>query len=1039
TQAEHTQAEHTQAEQKQDASSTFNRDRDRDRDRDREGARDLESILEAAVTKDDSPQGESKAKGALTAAEQGDKKGSFSFGQAQWLAKRAYAAAQNLFKMNLAVTNVMGSTPLLADGSLAAAGGLSLVDAVLAEDGAQSELDDAQSLTELEVIQALDDFQKDVVTLDAMDLDVFDEDLLAFMKNRYGAEKHWNRSQANVLALTKKLFTLLEKNVHIGDRARYYLSKLSIPTFKALVLDSDVLLMEDAPVRTALDLLAKTGLKGAVINRVQDERIHKSINGILTEFRRDVTVFQPLIEHLKEVQKQQVWFFERNIERLRETCEGQYRITVNQHKVDEAINVRLAGRTVPKVVRKLVDCGWRDLIYFSLMKEGENSKAWDVSLVLLEDLIRFLSSKNIRLDALRMMPDKMMRLIERGLLKVTTPQNAHQQNELIPQLKLLLSRRVHPTPEDFESWEGTRVRPQVSMNTSNALRINVSAVTEIDEWSKPHLEKWLHRADGLALGCWLDFRLTAGGRMSGRLLWRAEDDSRLVFVNRQGMKLADVSLSELAEGLHSGNILILSTDAEPAIEHGLNSMIQDVYSALAHEVARDELTQMLSRREIELLVKRHLEEVHAGELEFFVVCVRVDHLASINDSYGYEVGDVVLKQLAERLFDVGKMDESVGRSSGTDFVMLLSNVSLTAARNEAERVLSSVMSFRFEWENTQLMVGASVGVVEVDKQYQSVDSILMDAQSACLTAQESGGNRIHVHQRGEKSAQRQQGGIAWASKVETVLAHNQLRLQVQKIEPTHVAHQSNADLQLPHYEVLIGSVGENSSSVVDFIAAAERYRRMSHVDRWVVAAVFDWMCTHRDFMNQIGGLSISISGNSMNDSDFMDHLFEMFTSRQVPCNKVCFEITETVTLSSLNDTIDFMTEMKNLGCLFAMDDFGSGVSSFSYLKHLPVDYLKIDGSFVKDMKDSRRDMAMVKSITDMGHLLGKKVMAENVTDAKTLELLKSVGVDFCQGAYVEEPIWLDEWLDNSSGNSSDHSAIDVNSKSTIPLGQKGVA
>lgn len=941
-------------------------------------------------------------------AEGAPKSGAFSF--AQNFAKRAYGAAQRFMQSNLVLTKVSGIQDA-TDNAIGQHGGISVVDAVLnGEIG--SMLDDPNAFPLSGVLDNLERYQRDA-SKQSIGIDDFDVELLAFMKDELGQDKHWDGHQANAVALTKKLFTLLDRNKQISDKARERLASLAVITFKALLIDADALIVEDKPMRSLLNLLAKTGLKGAVMSRAQDAQIHSGIQNIFELLDRDFAVLNPLVQHLEEVYREQVQFFERNIERLRETCEGQYRIQINREKVESAINERLSGRSVPYVIRNFVDCGWRDLMYFSLMKEGEESKGWNIALVLLEDLIRLLSSKKIRMDALRMMPDKMMVLIERGLLKVTTPQNARQQKELIPQLKLLLTRKVHLTPDDFEPWQGTAIRPQVAVSEPEALRINISAITDQDDGVKPHLEKWYGRAEALALGSWLDFQLESGDRMAGRLLWRAEDDSRLVFVNRQGMKLSDISMQELAEGLHRGDVLILTTEEEPSIERGLDSLVQEVYSELANEVSRDELTNLLTRREIERLLDRYLEDVHVGKPEFSVIYVRVDQLSSINASCGYEAGDEVLKQLADRLFDSSKTDENVGRSSGTDFVVALLNASPKAVLKEADRLLASIMSYRFEWEKMQFNVGASIGVVEVDEHYQSVDSILMDAQSACLTAMEAGGNRIQVYSEQEQSIQRQQNRIVWASRVDEVLENNSLRLKVQKIAPTESAQAaSNAPL-VPHFEVLIGSLGENVGSVFDFISAAERYKRMSQVDRWIVRKVCEWMDQNRDFVNTIGGLSINLSGNSLNDGEFIDHLFEVFAETQVPCDKLCFEITETVALSNLNDTVDFMKEMKNLGCRFAMDDFGTGMSSFAYLKHLPVDYLKVDGAFVKDMQSSRHDMAMVKSITDMGHLLGKKVVAEYVVDATTMAHLESIGVDYCQGYYIEEPIWFDCWQDES--------------------------
>ncbi len=241
------------------------------------------------------------------------------------------------------------------------------------------------------------------------------------------------------------------------------------------------------------------------------------------------------------------------------------------------------------------------------------------------------------------------------------------------------------------------------------------------------------------------------------------------------------------------------------------------------------------------------------------------------------------------------------------------------------------------------------------------------------------------------------------SKINLALEHNRLQLRCQQIKPLNGQRQD-----LVHYEILLGvEEGEKDKRVLippaKFIEAAERYNRMQDVDRWVVINTLEWMMAQPQKLEKLHGLSINLSGNSLSDESFLDFLADQFSRLTVPTDKICFEVTETATISSLAKAAVFIREVKSMGCEFALDDFGTGMSSYEYLKHLPVDYLKIDGCFIKDIVNSSFDFAVVKSINEIGHFMGKKTIAEYVENQDILDLLKEIGVDYAQGFGVEKP------------------------------------
>jgi len=261
--------------------------------------------------------------------------------------------------------------------------------------------------------------------------------------------------------------------------------------------------------------------------------------------------------------------------------------------------------------------------------------------------------------------------------------------------------------------------------------------------------------------------------------------------------------------------------------------------------------------------------------------------------------------------------------------------------------------------------------------------------------------------------------MEWVTRLKLALDENRIKLRCQKI-----ASISSDDYSMPHYEVLLSVEDENGLQVPpsDFIFAAEQYNRMQAVDRWVISSVFDWMINNKSLLDSINGLAINLSGHSFNDESLLAFIWEKFVEMKVPREKVIFEVTETATIANLDRAADFIKEMKGVGCKFALDDFGSGLSSYAYLKHLPVDYVKIDGVFVKDLVTDESDYAMVKSIHEMAKFLGKRTIAEYVENNEILEKLKEIGIDYAQGWGIEKPVMLDD-INEAYFVPEEHSAL----------------
>jgi EAL domain-containing protein (putative c-di-GMP-specific phosphodiesterase class I) len=318
-----------------------------------------------------------------------------------------------------------------------------------------------------------------------------------------------------------------------------------------------------------------------------------------------------------------------------------------------------------------------------------------------------------------------------------------------------------------------------------------------------------------------------------------------------------------------------------------------------------------------------------------------------------------------------------------------------------------IEDFRFSWGGKNFNVGASFGLVPITKASKDRAEVLSAADSACYAAKEQGRNRIHIYQQDDAELVRWRGQMQWVSSINRALEEDRLKLYFQSIVPI-----KRRDDEREHYELLIRMEDENGRLVPPgaFLPAAERYNLATKLDRWVIGTALRWLSRHPQHLERLSLCFINLSGQSLGDQGLLRFVSRLFDEMKIPSQKICFEVTETAAIANLSSATSFIKELKLRGCRFALDDFGSGLSSFAYLKSLPVDFLKIDGLFVKDIMDDSIDLAMVRSINDIGHVMGKQTIAEFVENKAILERLRQIGVDYAQGYGIGRPRALAEML-----------------------------
>ncbi|MEN8132056.1 MAG: EAL domain-containing protein [Pseudomonadota bacterium] len=425
---------------------------------------------------------------------------------------------------------------------------------------------------------------------------------------------------------------------------------------------------------------------------------------------------------------------------------------------------------------------------------------------------------------------------------------------------------------------------------------------------------------------------------------------------------------------------------------------------LMHQASHDALTGLVNRREFESRMEHALNCVREHNTPYALCYLDLDRFKLVNDTAGHPAGDELLKQVANLFMSKIRTRDTLARLGGDEFGLLLENCPLNNALQIAEMLVGALEDYRFTWDDRTFDIGVSIGVIAITAEAVSIAEILNRADMACYTAKDRGHHRVQVYEAEDRALAQRRTEIHHAAGLRHALEHDQFRIVCQPILALA------ADDTLPlHYEILLRLQDRDGEMVLPsaFIPAAERYGLMGAIDRWVIENVFHYYAKQ---LNNSQGVrfAINLSGNSLNDDSLLAFVCEHLSRASVPPDRICFEITETACIQHLSQATRFIKQLREKGCEFALDDFGSGFSSFSYLKHLPIDYLKIDGSFVLNMVANPLDREMVKAINQVGHIIGARTIAEWVESEDTIQQLREVDVDFVQGYEVGLAIPLEE-------------------------------
>jgi diguanylate cyclase (GGDEF)-like protein/PAS domain S-box-containing protein len=438
------------------------------------------------------------------------------------------------------------------------------------------------------------------------------------------------------------------------------------------------------------------------------------------------------------------------------------------------------------------------------------------------------------------------------------------------------------------------------------------------------------------------------------------------------------------------------------------TQFRNISRKFSYQAAHDALTGLINRQEFEGILRGTIDG-NNDERDVHSLCfIDIDQFKLINDTCGHIAGDELLRQISVLFNRHCSTDDTLARIGGDEFALLLDGHDISKAKLICEMLIQLVEDFRFRWNEHVFKLGVSIGVTEISSESINYVEAIKQADSACYAAKDAGRNRYHIYQENDKVLAQRKDDTYWATKINSALENNRLVLFAQPIVSLQ------ADKKISH-EILVRMIDENGNLIPPglFLPAAERFDLSHRIDQWVIDNTLSWLCKHHNDIDHIDHISINLSGLSLSNEMLLQHIIKAIKANKVQASKLSFEITETAAIANLTHAKLFISALNAYGCKFALDDFGSGLSSFAYLKNLKVDMLKIDGMFIKDMLKDPIDEAMVKSINDVGKVMGMETIAEFVENDEIRQRLQEIGINYGQGYGLGKPVPIDEIITKS--------------------------
>ncbi|UTW48517.1 DUF1631 family protein [Bacterioplanoides sp. SCSIO 12839] len=760
-------------------------------------------------------------------------------------------------------------------------------------------------------------------------------------------------------------------NEQVADFVKPHIERLGWPLLRLMMKDASLLFNPEHPGRLVLNQLAKLGKLTTNGESRLSDKLNKLIEPLAANLEDDETSLDELLESLQGLVSNAERKAKQNADRVAQAAEGEHQLQKARQKIEHLIGKDSSGRTLPNCVVEWLNEGWKQLLSLLLLREGVDSKRFTGAVKLYRQVLSLFSPKNAGRKELLGRFSPMMELARNELdqLNGSLPQHQKWHDEILSAAK--------------EHLDQGQVRETVDLPTFVA-----EQEEEVPEG------RGTRKAQNLQVGDWL---LLTRQDQAVSIVWIAPDYSKFACVNHSGMKVIDFTLAELAIAFDQNQVKRLYEQDESAVDQSVDKLVQQIYRDLSEQANIDSLTGLSNRQHFVQQLHEVFEQSSRSSTAATLCMIDIDQFKLINKSYGMEGGDACLQSLAT-ILDDQESDSLCARIGSNEFAMLLRRTDIEQAEAIVRELKQRVEEFDIDCDDQKFRIHISVGLAEMNNDQVNAADLIEQAEAACLVAKEKGGSRIIRYQFDDASQQRQDEFMAWGNKLNQALTNNQLKVLCLPVQGIQERHKDEKQ-----YEILVSIQDDNGEHIppMEYLQAAENYNRMYMLDRWILEQVVQWLAHNSDTAANIDRFILRLSGHAINDEALLTYIFEQARVHDIPVDKICFELNETSAIRNLDDAADFMHEMRSLGCQFVLSDFGTGQSSFEYLKSLPVDYVKIDHSFIDNLHTSSADYALVKSIQDITHFMAKKTIAEYSSNSNVWEILKSIGIDYCVSSTEE--------------------------------------
>ncbi|MEQ6886169.1 DUF1631 family protein [Salicola sp. Rm-C-2C1-2] len=793
---------------------------------------------------------------------------------------------------------------------------------------------------------------------------------------------HWDQ-----VRLVDRLFAAMDQLEHLPHNLRALLDRLRVPVLQLILNDPDFL---DDPGHTARSLLNQL-MQLCVADKGSTRHLSETVSSVVERLTArplpSPETLEVVAAELLELVQRQERAFMRNADRIARNHEGRQQLERARCAIQRRIRASLAGHEVPMILLDLLAAGWEQSLVMALLREGAESEAVIERFEVILQIQAWLGRYNQRAGS----------SLEREL---ETP-------ALLDFLERELASSGEPGRyQGVVRRLGAQLRAEERPDFVWLASYPLGEPPEPEKPEKPAASdagRWGRRAREMTVGDWVELVDEKGDNRRVRLVWVGDDAYRFVFLTPEGLHEVEYGFSEMVESLATGRIQLVEAEDVAFVDQSLYAIVQDLYREMAFRATHDPLTGCFIRHEFEKHLGRLARQAGSAEAAGTLLVVDVDQFSVINASYGTRAGDAVLRELGALLEEEAALqgaESAVGRLGSNEFAIALQPMPMELGLDLGERLRRRVAEHGFRSQGVGFGASVSVGVALFDGTSKEPDALLNAAGLAVEAARRAGGDNIRFA--GEHEQERRRHVLGWIPRIDRALEDGTLTLRGQRIMPLHGEGPGSI-------EVLLGIRDDQGASVSPqpFMEAAEESRRVARVDRWVVERTLEWMADHPEQVAGLGAVNINLSGASLNDDGFLVNLEQRLRETAVPLDQLCFEVTETAAVANLHYTAEFMRAVRHLGCRFALDDFGTGLSSYAYLQQLPVDALKMDGVFIRDLNQELTHYAMVRSINELAHFLGLSTIAEFVEDLETVETLKEIGVDYAQGFGIARPRSLD--------------------------------